>query len=389
MIEILENIAIPRPNGSAAFFQTATYIKNWLQERGIVFATHQFTMQPYINEIIGLLILLAALSWFYFLLRKKFLISMVILVLLGGVLWAEFSLGVPLVSRINQQTAENIEVLIPAENPQHQIIFSAHYDSKTQIFDHYHRDWVLKLMIPMIALGILIALWRILYQIVSKKPSHFIRNLHYFLSAGAIIYYLILALTFGGGFLAEPSPGAIDNATSVAVLMELAQELKDFQLINTEVKIVFFAAEEINLQGSQAYIKDKKYSEQLPVYNINLEMIAQEGAYVYWPDDGLFTHRYFTSEALNDLLGQAVYDIIGQEIIAKPPTFTNISDAGMFLHAGIEATTLGNAGPKGEEGRFFHTAKDNLERVIPHRLTESVLILKQVLMIVDQQPQLL
>ena len=144
--------------------------------------------------------------------------------------------------------------------------------------------------------------------------------------------------------MAKPSPGAVDNGTAVAVLMELSKELKETPLEKTAVTIVLFAAEELNAQGSQAYLRDHPRGEAIPAYNVNLELVAQEGDYVYWPEDGVFTNRYPTSAELNRILGGSLR--VTEKRSAPGGLLYYHQRQRFFSWRRDPSTTLGNAGSR-------------------------------------------
>ena len=385
-MDILETIAVPRPNGSAEFYRTAAYIKEWLAEQGLSAGTHLFSMRPYFFEIVAAAIIVAALLFVYLAFFRKSWLAVLPVLVVGLVMLFEASLGTPVVSGLIRKDAENIVVTIAPEEAERELILTAHYDSKTQPLDHQQRELVFQLIIPSVAAGALLALlWWLLHRRGRRPAKYFslpLGGLLALLSA----YWLLLAFTFGGGFTARPSPGAVDNGTAVAVLMKLSRELKEAPLERTAVTVVLFAAEELNMQGSQAYLREYPREGGLPAYNVNLELVGQEGDYAYWPEDGVFTSRYPTSAALNSLLGEALLRVTGEEIGPLEASFTTISDSGSFLAAGIPSTTLGNTGSAELGCAFFHSHLDNLERVVPERLDEMVQILKEFTLLFDAAP---
>jgi len=387
-VEILKAIAVPRPNGSTEFYRVVDYIKNWLISRKLPLESHHFHMRPYFFEIIALAIILATLFFCYLaFFRKSWLASMPVL-LLGLVMLFESSLGIPVISSLIQKDGENIVVSFSPETAERELIFSAHYDSKTQPLDHRQRELIFKMIIPSVAAGILLAiLWWAIHLRGSGPPKSMailLRGMLTLLSA----YWLFLAFVFGGGFLLRPSPGAVDNGTAVAALMHFSQELKELPLEKTAVTIVLFAAEELNMQGSLAYVRDRIRKEEPKCYNINLELVCQAGDYVYWPEDGVFTKRYATSAVLNNLLDQAVVKITGQKLKPLEGDFTTISDGGSFLAAGIPSTTLSNAGSPEMGFSFFHSHRDNMDRVVPEKLDELVQILKEFTLLFEKTTDL-
>jgi len=69
------------------------------------------------------------------------------------------------------------------------------------------------------------------------------------------------------------APGADDNASGTAAVMEAARILKNYPLDFT-VRFILFSAEEQGLVGSQYYVQDKLNPEETILGVINLDMIA-------------------------------------------------------------------------------------------------------------------
>jgi len=70
--------------------------------------------------------------------------------------------------------------------------------------------------------------------------------------------------------------GASDNASGVAVVMELAQRLKEKPLINSELKILLTGAEEVGMVGMQNFIKRHKRELSPKIdYFINFDSIGE------------------------------------------------------------------------------------------------------------------
>ncbi|NLA05885.1 MAG: Zn-dependent exopeptidase M28 [Firmicutes bacterium] len=376
-MDILEAIVVPRPNGSTEFYRTAEYIQEWLAGQGLSVETHLFSMRPFFFEIVAAAIIAAALLFIYLAFFRKSWLAVLPVLLLGLVMLFEASLGTTIISGMIRKDAENIIVSIQPETAERELILSAHYDSKTQPLDHRQRELVFQLIIPSVAAGVLLPLlwWGLHYR--RRRPGKKVSLLLGAVLALLPAYWLLLAFTFGGGFMARPSPGAVDNGTAVSVLMNLSKELQETALEKTAVTVVLFAAEELNMQGSQAYLRDHPREGALPAYNVNLELVCQEGDYVYWQEDGVFTTRYPTAGMLNEMLDKATLEVTGQNIKPLEADFTTISDSGSFLAAGIPSTTLGNAGSAELGCSFFHSHLDNMERVVPERIEELVQILKQ------------
>jgi Zn-dependent M28 family amino/carboxypeptidase len=180
-----------------------------------------------------------------------------------------------------------------------------------------------------------------------------------------------LGLNLSLGRLRSPSQGAVDNGAACAILLGLAERLQQgvIQLRKTQVTIALFTGEEVNMQGSKAYVKSRQWP--LPAIALNLEVMAQNGEYVYWEQDGDSLHLAPTALDVNRVIAQAVTEVAGEG--ARPAGPVN-SDGGSFMRAGIPATTLGTYDRILRDGGF-HLPSDNLERVVIERLPQGVEIL--------------
>ncbi|MCC7358087.1 MAG: M20/M25/M40 family metallo-hydrolase [Anaerolineales bacterium] len=77
---------------------------------------------------------------------------------------------------------------------------------------------------------------------------------------GAVIVMLSLLTYRSGGKLSE-NPGADDNGSGVAVVLELANKLKQHSTTGVDLAVAFWAAEETGLWGSEAFVE--KYQHRL------------------------------------------------------------------------------------------------------------------------------
>jgi len=152
--------------------------------------------------------------------------------------------------------------------------------------------------------------------------------------------------------------------------------------------MIFFAGEELNRQGPRAYVEDRfdESTPPYPVYNINLEFLCQKGDSAHWRLDGNFINQIETSPQLNDVLGKAVFEVTGTKLVPMPKDFVGYSDSGSFLTSGIPSTTLSNIGSDKLGTRYMHTSLDNRDRISEERISETVAILKECILIFEQSP---
>lgn len=76
------------------------------------------------------------------------------------------------------------------------------------------------------------------------------------------------------------SPGANDDASGVAVLIKLAEKLKNKKL-NNKIKLIFFGDEENGRLGSLCYIKKHGFKDLIGIYN--LELVGMGDCIGLWP----------------------------------------------------------------------------------------------------------
>jgi len=193
-----------------------------------------------------------------------------------------------------------------------------------------------------------------------------------------------LNLTLGSlrARLGGASQGAVDNGSACAILLSLAERIQSgaLRLDSTRVTLLFFDGEEVNMQGSQAYVRQRDWP--LPAGALNLEVMAQNGEYVIWEQDGLSVKLWPCSAEINQAIARAVEAITG----APPRRVGPInSDGGSFLRVAIPASTLGTY-DKTLADRGFHGPADNLGRVDLSRIPEAVEILTRFIQQSDNAP---
>ncbi|HWB24824.1 MAG TPA: M28 family peptidase [Chitinophagaceae bacterium] len=77
------------------------------------------------------------------------------------------------------------------------------------------------------------------------------------------------------------SPGANDNASSVAVCLALAKRLQEYQFDNISIAVFFFDEEENGLKGSKAYVSKNGIGKMQSL--VNLEMVGCGDKFALWP----------------------------------------------------------------------------------------------------------
>lgn len=372
--ELMTIFSRPRPNGSQGELATRSAIRTWLVRQKIPYKVHTFTQYPFFFESLGVWLLisrtvLAVSLW----LRRGWLSLLVAIAgLAGGTL--DVIRHIPLVTWPGKRQGENFILEFSPPDAQREILISAHYDSKTELLDHRQRMFFLKSLRPGILLSILLGLLGPIDQALHKSSSP-LAKLTRLLGLLINLPLLFLAWAYGinlasGRFL-RPSQGAIDNGSASAVLLGLASRLAESgPPPQTRVTLCLFTAEEVDRQGSRAYVSSRSWP--LPARALNLEILAQDGPYVIWEFEGSVFHLDNTDEKLNGEVSQAVEAVTGTQPVPGGPI---TSDGAAFLEAGIPTTVLGTY-DRLRKDTGFHRPGDNLERVVMTRIPEAVDILE-------------
>jgi hypothetical protein len=375
--ELMGLFSTPRPNGSAAERRVYAAMRTWLSARGVPFCEHTFRLYPWFWQGIGawliisrtLLALAVWLAWGWWTL------PIALLGLLGGLL--DVAADVPVASWFRSAPGKNLLVQLGPAQTQQEVILSAHYDTKTELLDHRQRMFFVRNLPVGIVLTILLGIIGPFQHAAALSGLPLAGPLSWI---GLIlsIPMLVLAWGLGGnlilGFLRPPSQGAVDNGAACAILLGLAEHYarNPAVLRQTRLTLALFGGEEINMQGSRAYLRDHPpvQGQRRPVA-LNLEVMAQNGEYVIWDSDGISLKLWPNSETIIEQIAEAVR----RETGAAPSRVGPInSDGGSFLRAGLPAATLGTY-DRNWRDRGFHSAADNIQRVVPERIPEAMRIL--------------
>ncbi len=165
------------------------------------------------------------------------------------------------------------------------------------------------------------------------------------------------------------SPGAVDDASGVAVVLEIARALSTENLPRT-ILFVTFGSEEVGLLGSTEFMSE--HAENKIVAAIIFDSIApgpENGLRVGLVDSG----EYATTEWL-DFYIQELAENLG--FYSKSELFGAVgaySDHVSFARAGVPATWIFWANPRDEKVIWpIHTLGDNMDAVSKARLDNAI-----------------
>ncbi len=146
---------------------------------------------------------------------------------------------------------ENIIGSLDAPTPAATIVLMAHYDSKSQT---YPANLRVALFLASWYWGILVCV-RMLIEQAARLLSISVTGTIWDVTWVEILFPCILGalLLFNG--VGNTSPGALDNASAVSILLHLARYFKDHPLRHVNLRFVATTAEEIGLYGAYAFVR--------------------------------------------------------------------------------------------------------------------------------------
>lgn len=381
LIALLQQIAVPRPNHGEAVDAMARFLVQWLGGWGIDAQVQAFVLRPWIMLILAAVLVLCAALFVVAIVKKRPKTALLLALGVPLLLVAELEQFIPVVSWIGSKPGSNIVVEYHVPQPAREIVFMAHYDSKSDFWDHEQRAQVYRLMLPFFGLAIALALWTFA---VRRRPAlgHGApRAVAVALAALYLGYACMVALGFGGFVFVDQrhdSPGTVDNATSVTALLALAKNIQQHKvnLGTSNVTIVLTGGEEVILQGAHHYVNERLQrglDPDVPLALVNLELVGQAGSSSYARGSGVFLKFHAPDPALRTQIGAAWKAVSGQDMVEGA---SSTNDAERFHAAGLPAITIGHNGLPGPGHGGLHADTDDLARVDAKNLELTVLMLE-------------
>ncbi len=185
--------------------------------------------------------------------------------------------------------------------------------------------------------------------------------------------------------------GAVDNAASCAILLELARHLKAQPLENTTVTIAFFDQEETGLLGSAAYFQQLEPNAR-PSRALNLDIFG-------------YGDTFFAASSREDSPLLATFQQAAAEarfpVRTTPMTQYPTSDHVNMARAGVETLALaiidgpeidalGAIGRGGAPPRILtliHTPNDTIAQLRPQDMVKALPVIERTLRLLDVAPK--
>lgn len=284
VLQHVKNLAFSRTTSTVGEIRGVNYIREELEKEGINSKTDFFSFSGPKRFL---------MRFFYILIFVNLILYKLILII---VLYFSVKYLFPRLRKFSLVEKENSKNVLarfesePQDEKRPLIIFSAHHDSFSAIIPNKLQKvlyFVFRVfIIPFLFITTIIAATIILLQFYSINLFSFgifngfneVDLVLSFTLFEFVLVVLVVLLVYND----EKSTGSVDNASGVAVLIELAKVIKRSPPKNIDIQFLWTGAEEWGLKGARGYVN--KYKDQLiekydldRSYVINIDMV---GSYI-------------------------------------------------------------------------------------------------------------
>ena len=359
----------PRENGTPELHRAAGFLLDALHRAGADAQLVPFMAHPWALRLAGVFALAAGLLYFRSLRAGRRGTALAAAIAFPALLLALLELQLPVFGPLGAQTQHHVLARLPSLEPRQLLLFTAHYDTKTDLLDHAQREPLESLAAALI--GLMLAA-----PLVAGRGGRWGRlraGLAEAAAWGAAAHgVLVFVALSGGAFAPTRSPGALDDGASCAVLVRLAGVLASAgPLSHTDVEIVLLSAEEVGVQGSWRFARERFGDPPaLPTRVINLEGLGASARHGVLPRERFLLRALSPDPGLVALLDAVHRQRFGEPLVVA--TSGGATDARSFLAHGIPAATLFSLESGSSALRGLHSSRDARSRLDEAALEASV-----------------
>lgn len=302
--EVVKNCSIPRLTGTEGEIKTLNWIEQNFKSIGLTFQKESFSANSFWVQVflrVGMtfgvvssliMILFSNLSPIW----NLFLIIITIIITLN---WLNKMNGGDLKIIGKTVITHNLLGKIPAKNTNSKriILFMGHHDSKSQRLTTVQRSTFFTFGIASLLLVIITFSIDTIYRFITSKNSLLSLKIFGFLAFGILI---LCAIPLSINIIENKSPGALDNASSIAALYLLAKYFIKNPLQNYELWFLLTGAEEWGMIGARNFVNVHRF-ELSPdsTIVINFDMIGRKDSQIEVMDTVGFPKAKPVSPKLN------------------------------------------------------------------------------------------
>lgn len=286
-------------------------------------------------------------------------------------------------------SATNVFVKVPAlrtpEGKSGNLVISTHLDTKSQSFKALWRIITYNFwLFSTIAFVILILLKTFHNHSISTLLPLDKFNFTYI---DIIILSVVIIIILSNCILLvlhteNSSPGALDNASGMAIVFELSRYFKDNPLNDFNLWFVLFSAEELGTMGSRMFLKDNEsLFKKNPFFQLNFDMVScmpSKHNYLEFIQSYGIVYRSKQTQIFKNCLNKAAeFEDIPLKLL-KPPLGAH-TDSVPFRSKGFDAIDIVTIGAS----RYIHGKKDTLDKVDRFVLRKACILTQQTLILID------
>jgi hypothetical protein len=357
MLRHVRALAQPRFVGTAGELKAQNYIRSVLQREGCFVMDQPFTSSYFPLDVFPRLltaVVIIALVIGFFALPVLPAVSvetsiLTLLLLVAGTRWSALAERMYGFRKFGTLRSKNLIAAHPMHDNRLNIVFTAHYDSKSQNYSgslRFAMFGALAILSALSAVATLAAVVFPLPQLALLIP----------IAPACLLFVLI-----GANTTSNASPGAYDNASGVSVLLELARAYAG-ERPNANLVFVATGAEEAGLCGAVALMHNEGFLEQYPpdrTIMINLDGIGSSGPIRITDRYGIPPVKTGPQVAQ---LCRSVAERFGLDIKNNWLPTGAAMDHIPFAAHGYQSVTLSTAGWDAAF-RAMHTKRDTIEKL--------------------------
>jgi hypothetical protein len=245
---------------------------------------------------------------------------------------------------------ENIIGKIDAPDPRTTVIFLCHYDTKSQRFPGYLR--VLLFISGM--LWALIDGIRLLVDQIFALFATSLANTFWDVAWWDIIIAFLLNFLLIFNNVGNDSPGALDNAAAVGILLELSRIFTQQPPQSVNLRFVATGSEELGLNGAAAYVRKHSELNRANTYFIVYDSPSMRKA--LW----LLTSFGVPKKPICPEISEILLEIVREQAIPTKSLWLPVGAATDHLvvkQAGYKAGVITGPSPQ------VHTARDTIDYI--------------------------
>lgn len=378
-VRYLAHVIGPRGTGTSAEAKAADYVSNRLREMGLQPTMHSFRSVPSQNSFpkaTSLLALLAVVLYPMGGATTRWL-AILLSAFSGWSLWQTIRNSYnPLRLFLPKVSSQNVEARLPANAEKRNIVvLLAHLD--TNRCRLVWQSGSVHLLRPMTRITLLIPICMSALFLIGAITEE---KLWWWCSFPLAAYQIGTICTLVRDDRLPYSPGAHDNAASVAIALEVAQKVILSPLAHTEVWLIFDGAEETDHAGVLDLLRRHGKTLREAIF-IALEGLGS-GEVVYLTEQGVCAYYRPSAEVL--ALAEAVARE-NAELKLTPSQMAIEDDVRALRQRGYRALCLAGRDPQTGVLPYWHRPDDTPQFVSPEVMQRAVDILCAIIQKIDQQ----